>query len=169
MILWNTKKLCDKISSNELSDYEKKNYLIVGTLFAFFLISVGYVFIQKSALHASIGFLLLGAITALGLQKTFEAYKPPSDTKISFLEFTIILGVPLGIKLFLVSLGLGFVAGIILALSTLMKWGCPPSALAQHITGQITEVVVVAWYYWRLLIHAKYISQKDAPSTDAPH
>jgi len=169
MIIWNTKKLCDKIRSNGLSDNEKKNYLIVGTMLIFSMSCIGGVAGKASALEAAIKFLLLGTITVAGLQKAFQEYRPANVVRTSFLEYYAILGVPLGFKVILLSFGLCTIAGMILGFNALLNGHAYPSHQSLQIAARITEVVSVSWYYWCLVVFAKYISRTEAPASKDSH
>lgn len=165
MILWNTKKLCDTIRSNGLSDNDKKNYLIVGTMLIFSMTCFGYVVVRMSALQASLQFVLLGTITILGLQRAFREYRPSPEIKTSYLEFSAILGVPLGFKFLLLSFAGGLVAGLVIGVFSIFKWGVQPSENAMHVTSQIVSILLVFWYYWHLVVFAKYISRTEATAS----
>lgn len=161
MIIWNTKKLCDKIRSNELSDNNKKNYLIVGTMLIFLMTCFGYVTVRMSALQAAIDFIVIGAITLFGLQKAFQEYRPLQEIKTSYLEFYAILGVPLGFKFVLLSFGAGLVAGLVIGVFSILKWGVQPSEMVMHVASQVVMIFTVSWYYWRLVVFAKYTSRTE--------
>ncbi len=162
MIIWNTKKLCDKIRSNELSDNEKKNYLIVGTMLIFLMTCIGGLAGKASVFEAATKFLLLGTITVVGLQKAFQEYRPANGVRTSFIEYYAMLGVPLGFKVILLSFGLGTIAGMILGFIALLNAHTYPSHQSLQIAARITEIVSVSWYYWRLVVFAKYISRTEA-------
>lgn len=164
MILWNTKKLCDAIRSNGLSDNDKKNYLIVGTMLIFLMTCFGYVTVRMTAVQAASGFILLGAITIFGLQKAFQEYRPSPEIKTSYLEFYAILGVPLGFKFVLLSFVAGLVAGLIVGFFSILKWGVEPPQSVIHITSQIVQIITVSWYYWRLVVLARYTSRTENPT-----
>lgn len=165
MILWNTKKLCDAIRSNGLSDNDKKNYLIVGTMLIFLVTCIGSIAGKATVLEAAIKFVLLGSITVAGLQRASEEYRPAHVIRTSFLEYCAILGVPLVFKVILLSCGLGTIAGIIAGLIALLKADAYPNNQSLQIATRITEVVSVSWYYWRLVVFAKYISRGETTAS----
>lgn len=149
MYFWKTKELAKKIKNSELSETNKKNYYLGGTIFLY--LSMYLMFAQP---RTNIYILLLEAalmllITIFGISISFKSNG--GNTGTDYIYRMVIVSFPISIKLFLLSLPLGFVVGIVVGVLSL------PINYIELSTSTLMIFIQIL-FFWRINAAIKFIN-----------
>jgi hypothetical protein len=164
--LWNTRRIAISLAQGRLTKEDKFHYLVASTVLFIMNTYVGSLFITSTggAIFWYEGLLVL-VVNVVGLIRCYETYENTSNTPL--IEAVVILGVPLSIKILLLSWGLNWLCGWFLfsVVPTLSLSSEAPIELLNFMIEGLYKfyaflifVFGAAIFYLRLIKHIKLAS-----------
>lgn len=153
MYFWKTKELANQIKAGKISEEISKNYFIAYSvliwIFSFPPENSGII----SRIPLIAGYILVAIITIVGINITFKTNKGNDGN--NYIQRVIMLGLPIIIKLLIISFITAFIVNVIGLSIGFIHQG------TMDINPWVVCFVLVLWqliFYWRLNIHLNYIN-----------
>lgn len=151
MYFWKTDLLAKEIKENTLSEEQKKNYYLATAILSIIFMYMAIAGGSEDALAVLAECILVVVVTLFAINITFKTNGGNEGS--DYISRMLILGFPVLIKVFLVSILIGIVLGVAAAALDLLE-------LAESPWGTVVIAASVQlFYYWRINVHLRAINE----------
>lgn len=153
MYFWNTARLAEDIKDDSLTDEDWKNYYLGGSILLILAMYIAMFSPRPDMRVVLFEAIALIGVIIFGISITYNTNQAGNGSGINYIARVTALSLPLLIKLFVLSLVLGFSLGIFSEIATI-SWK------VQNWLMSVATIFVEILLFWRLNVHLRYITGK---------